>query len=203
MDWVRQSWKWLVGIVVAFALGAIGGSSGGAEDADAPPDTVTVTVPVEVEVPTTDGEAQAEVERLTAELADAEATAERARAEGEDAGRAAVLAEQDGLANQIAEAEARLAELSGEVAAAEAAAPQPFGDGVWLVGADIAPGTYRSLVPASSRNCYWARLSGAAGDFDDILANSNVDSGAQALVTIADGDVAFETAGCGTWEPAG
>lgn len=68
------------------------------------------------------------------------------------------------------------------------------GDGVFLVGKDIQPGTYRN---DGSNGCYWARLSGTSGTLGDILANDNVVG--QAVVTIASSDVAFQTTRCGKW----
>lgn len=76
-------------------------------------------------------------------------------------------------------------------------------DGTFLVGVDFVPGTYRTTVPASSRNCYWARLSGVSGAFDDIIANENTPSGGQAVVSIPASDKAFQTRGCGTWQKIG
>ena len=70
-----------------------------------------------------------------------------------------------------------------------------IGDGVWMVGADVAPGTYRNSD--SSDACYWARLSGFGGEIDDIIANDftyEID-----VVTIAAGDAGFESIDCGTW----
>ena len=58
--------------------------------------------------------------------------------------------------------------------------------------------TYRSVVPGS---CYWERLSGLSGSFDDIITNENVDSGQQAFVEISPTDVAFKADDCGTWTP--
>ena len=75
-----------------------------------------------------------------------------------------------------------------------------FVDGVWQVGTDIQPGVYRTIPPEGSlgiTNCYWARLSGLGGDFDDIIANENTDSPTQ--VEIMDSDVAFKASGCGEW----
>ena len=71
-----------------------------------------------------------------------------------------------------------------------------FGDGIWIVGTDIAPGAYRA--PGGSL-CYWARLADFSGE--DIIANHFTDTSTQVLVEIAASDVAFETTGCGTWEP--
>lgn len=67
-------------------------------------------------------------------------------------------------------------------------------DGMYLVGKDIKPGTYKA--PASE-NCYWARLKNGDGDLDSIIDN-NVSDGQQ-VVTIRKADYAFETERCGVW----
>lgn len=79
----------------------------------------------------------------------------------------------------------------------EAPAAHGFGSGIQLVGEDIEPGLYVARDPGF---CYWERLSGVSGDFEDILANDNV-TGAQAIVDISQGDVAFDSSGCGSWQP--
>ena len=71
-------------------------------------------------------------------------------------------------------------------------------DGMWKVGTDIKPGTYKTKVPADSSNCYWARLS--AADTSAIIDNNNVDAGSTAYVTIAASDKYFDSEGCGTWQ---
>ena len=48
-----------------------------------------------------------------------------------------------------------------------------FGDGMYIIGTDITPGTYRNT---GSQGCYYARLSGFGNTTDDILANNNVDT---------------------------
>ncbi|WP_167044899.1 hypothetical protein [Salinibacterium sp. ZJ454] len=70
-----------------------------------------------------------------------------------------------------------------------------FGDGMFLMGTDVAPGTYRA-TPTSY--CYWARLSGVGGTIDDVISNGFT---ANPTVTIAlsAGDRAVESSGCGTW----
>ncbi|WP_197522643.1 hypothetical protein, partial [Occultella aeris] len=50
-----------------------------------------------------------------------------------------------------------------------APAPVQFGAGTLRVGTDVAPGTYRASTGADS--CYWERLAGFSGEFDDIIAN--------------------------------
>ena len=71
--------------------------------------------------------------------------------------------------------------------------PQGFGNGTYVVGEDVEPGTYRS---SGTSLCYWARLSGFGGQLDDIIANGN---NTPEIVTIAASDEGFETSGCGTW----
>lgn len=66
-------------------------------------------------------------------------------------------------------------------------------DGVYLVGTDIKPGTYRN---GPEGDCYWARLRNTNGDLDSIIANNN---GGNQVVTIKRTDKAFETSNCGTW----
>lgn len=70
------------------------------------------------------------------------------------------------------------------------------GNGTYVVGTDIQPGTYKSAGPASVI-CYYARLKDTSGDFQSIISN-NTSQGA-ATVTIAASDGAFETTGCQTW----
>jgi hypothetical protein len=68
-----------------------------------------------------------------------------------------------------------------------------FGDGLYQVGIDIAPGVYRS---AGGTGCYWARLK-------TLATNSYIDNnngvGPQ-VVEIRPTDGAFLTRDCGTWQ---
>jgi len=68
------------------------------------------------------------------------------------------------------------------------------GDGVWTVGVDVDPGTYRPVADASD-DCYWAVLvSGSNGG--DIAANSI--GGGRPVVTLQEGHD-FESSRCGQW----
>ena len=83
------------------------------------------------------------------------------------------------------------------------ATPQPsrattFGDDTWIVGGGIQAGTYRSSQTGSG--CYWERLSGFSGEFDDIIVNELTD--AVSVVEIASTDKGFSTERCGTWTEA-
>lgn len=73
-----------------------------------------------------------------------------------------------------------------------------FGDGNFIVGTDMVPGTYHNTALTG---CYYARLSGFGHTVGDILANDNTD--AQAVVTIAASDRRFESNRCGTWTKIG
>src|SRR5438067_18001 len=66
-----------------------------------------------------------------------------------------------------------------------------FGDGMFQVGKDIQPGTYRTRV--GSPGCYYARLRGF--NTTEIISNDNTD--APAIITIVPTDIAFESRNCG------
>jgi hypothetical protein len=75
------------------------------------------------------------------------------------------------------------------------AVPSFSGDGNYIVGTDIQPGTYRTRVGSSG--CYYARLKGFGGSSSDISANANTD--APAVITISASDAGFQTSNCATW----
>lgn len=77
------------------------------------------------------------------------------------------------------------------------------GDGTYVVGNDITPGTYRSDGPQGGliTSCYWARLSSTSGEVNDIIANGATSG--QTTVTIATTDKAFTTTGCKSWKKTG
>jgi Fibronectin type III domain len=81
--------------------------------------------------------------------------------------------------------------------------PVTFGGGTYRVGVDIPAGTYRS--PRSTSDwCYWERLSGFSGDFDDIIANDFIDGTGPFVVTILPSDRGFFAESvCGTWTKIG
>jgi hypothetical protein len=72
-----------------------------------------------------------------------------------------------------------------------------FGEGKFVIGTGIAPGTYRTTGPSGRLDCYWERLKRIGGATDSIIAN-NLGRG-PATVTIADNDGAFQTRWCSTW----
>ena len=73
--------------------------------------------------------------------------------------------------------------------------------GTYVVGEDIEPGTYKTDGPADdsfSGMCYWARLSGLSGEFDELIANDAFEG--QTTVVVNEGDVALELTGECVWE---
>ena len=73
-----------------------------------------------------------------------------------------------------------------------------FGQGVHLVGTDIASGRFFS---DPVRGCFWQRLSGFGGTLSDVIANNFISHDAlQEIVDILPSDLAFSTdADCRTW----
>lgn len=73
-----------------------------------------------------------------------------------------------------------------------------FGQGAYIVGVDVAAGTWRA---SGGQSCYWERLRGFSGELGDIIANDFLSG--SALVTIATTDKGFASSGCGTWTKVG
>jgi len=69
----------------------------------------------------------------------------------------------------------------------------PFSDGTYIVGTDIAPGTW--ATSDATDTCYWERTSGFGASLEEVIDN-NIEG---PTVTIEASDTGFYTAGCGTW----
>jgi hypothetical protein len=74
-----------------------------------------------------------------------------------------------------------------------------FGSGKFVVGQEIVAGRYQSNAVAS--NCYWERLRGFGGSFNEIITNHFGTS--PAIVDISSSDVGFHTENCGAWIKVG
>jgi hypothetical protein len=73
------------------------------------------------------------------------------------------------------------------------------GDGVFAVGRDVKPGTYKSLGPASpGLSCGWYWRSSLGGTSSDNIIDLGSSSGPQ-YVRIAPTDAAFESVLCQPW----
>ena len=72
------------------------------------------------------------------------------------------------------------------------------GAGTYVVGDDIAPGTYKSRPDSGGIGmCVWQRLENTSGEISAVIA-SNISQG-PVTVTIKSSDGAFETSGCSDW----
>lgn len=69
-----------------------------------------------------------------------------------------------------------------------------FGDGMWIVGTDVAAGTWTA---PGGEGCYWARLADFTGGVDSIIAN-DFDT-RNPVVTISSDDAGFDSGDCGQW----
>lgn len=87
--------------------------------------------------------------------------------------------------------ELRRREKAVGIAEDEQAARTVPGEGVYRVGPDVEPGTYRSVDNGS---CYWSVNADANGE--DIITNG-IGGGSQ-LTTLSEGQF-FETSGCNDW----
>lgn len=133
-------------------------------------------------------EAEAKAKKAAEDAAAAkkleEAKTAQEKKQAEDAAAAKKKVEDEAAAKKKADEEA-----------ARSAPKTSFSDGTFLINKDIQPGTYRNTAGYDS--CYWVRLSGTSGSFDEILANGNPSG--QAIVTIQTTDNAFTSQRCGTW----
>ncbi|MET8567726.1 hypothetical protein [Streptomyces sp. NPDC004783] len=80
-------------------------------------------------------------------------------------------------------------------------ASEMAGDGgMFAVGTDIAPGTYKSTGNTDD-SCYWERSKNADHSLESILANDNVSG--TGVVKISASDAYFKTVGCEDWQKTG
>jgi hypothetical protein len=95
----------------------------------------------------------------------------------------------------VAFSSSRCGSFSQNLAAVTASPTAAFSTGTFIVGVDIAPGTWRSNGTAS---CYWERERSFTGSLGDIIANDFTTG--PTIVSISATDKGFKTnAGCGTW----
>lgn len=82
--------------------------------------------------------------------------------------------------------------------------PGQIQPGVWIVGADVQPGTYRSTGAGDGGYCMWSRHSTTGGGpMDAIIASDGALSPGGVLVTIEATDKVFRTRGCAPFQRIG
>ncbi len=87
---------------------------------------------------------------------------------------------------------------SNDLSPVTASPTAPFGQGTYIVGTDIAPGTWRA--PGGS-SCHWARLKGFRGLPSEVIASGS--NTWLPTVSVSPLDVGFESSNCGTWAKIG
>ncbi|WP_147251474.1 hypothetical protein [Blastococcus sp. TBT05-19] len=105
--------------------------------------------------------------------------------------------------DEAAQRRAELDERAAEVAAREQAvtaveqqiAANSITNGIWTVGVDVEPGTYRVSQPLTGY-CYWA-IYRTGSNGDDIIENDGPEGGFPTVTLSAGQD--FENSGCGTF----
>lgn len=118
-----------------------------------------------------------------------------------DAYEAGILANQDreadlnGREAELDEREAALVERETAVTEQEQTiAANTITDGVWTVGVDIDPGTYRAK--AVSGTCYWEITASGSNGYD--IVENDLPGGGNPTVTLSEGQD-FTTQRCGEW----
>jgi hypothetical protein len=77
---------------------------------------------------------------------------------------------------------------------------QPIGGGDYLVGPEVAPGTYTGTVIGLA--CQWTRLRNFLGDDSSVIQGGGGSAGSTLTVTIDATDYGFWSYGCG-WTKVG
>lgn len=181
----RRRWLTPVIAVVALGIGAAAGAAGGTSD------------------PTT----SPEYERLAAEKSELETDVSdlTGRIEAAEAETSALESREAALDTRTGELDARGAELDtreGELVAREEAvtatenhvAATQIGNGIWTVGVDVEPGTYR-VAEAVPSMCYWAILVTGTNGAD--IVDNDLPDGGFPTVTLREGQD-FDNS-CGVW----
>lgn len=97
------------------------------------------------------------------------------------------------LAKREETVKAREAAVTG---AEKAAAANTISEGIWTVGKDIVPGTYRTAKALTS-SCYWS-ITRTGSNGGDIIENDGPKGGFP-MVVLSEGQT-FENNGCGDWK---
>lgn len=90
------------------------------------------------------------------------------------------------------------AEWTADLSPLTSSPTAPFSDGTWIVGSDIAAGTW---APSNQGACTWARLSTFASDAESLIDFQ--EGWTQGAVEIKSSDAGFYADGCGTWRKVG
>jgi uncharacterized protein YlxW (UPF0749 family) len=140
----------------------------------------------------------------TAALQDARAQIKTERSDAQNAvaeARKTLASERSKLSKtrqQVSAEKRRLRRLQGQVSGVrqQISANTVDGEGTYVVGSDIKPGTWRA---SASPGCYWARLRSL--DTSDIIDNDNADG--PVVIQVLPSDKALQVSGCSSFHKVG
>lgn len=173
---------WIIAVIIA---ASVGGTAGALISNAAEPSDVEIQARIDGSVESTVAGRQAELDKREDLLDSRQKTIDSVKA----------AQERTEAAQTKTDGELRAREQALIPQEAEAALNVISGDGTYIPGVDINPGTYRATP---SGQCYWERNSSTSGG--DIIDN-NFGAGPQ-VVTISEGDGSFQTRSCGKWTRA-
>lgn len=193
----RPRWFWPAGLVITFAIGVGLGVAGSVADPTKSEEYISL---VEERDAVQDARDDAQGRATTAE-------SQLRRYVGQTNAREAAFDQREsdldtreaGLDQRQSELDQRQAGLDQREAAITATeqriAATQIHEGVWTVGVDIEPGTYRTAAPVTDM-CYWA-IYRTGTNLGDIIENDIVTGGFPSVTLRAGQD--FKTQDCGVW----
>lgn len=193
--WLVPTAVGVVALLVGVAIGAVGAQSTVKEKEDALAAMTEERDDYRSQVD--DRQAQTEADQAAAQRIQAEK--EQADRKAAEQKAAADKAAADKAAADQAAAEKAAADQAAAAAAAEAQKNSIPGSGIFEIGGDKNPGTYRTSGPSGSNvvGCYYAVLSSPNGSGIDNIIDNNIIQG-PGIVTLRAGQY-FETNGCSEW----
>ena len=213
--WWQRRWAQLVGVaVLSLGVGSAAGASGRSDNAHELLALRAQKAALAEQLTNSQGDAtsaQQQVATLQDQLSQAKSDAARARADGANAlavAKKEVAAQNAATVTKLNAQAASLRQQAATLARQERAFRQQVstyndstvpGSGLYVVGTDIAPGTYHTTGDDGGGDCYWARL--ASTDTTNIIDNNNTTG--PSTITIYSSDRAFQTEGCADWHKVG
>lgn len=200
----RALWKTIVAAVLIFLVGVGIGSAGSGDDATklaAAQHKVAAVKAQETTLSEKLNQARSDNADTAAKLDQAEKRAEGAVAAARVEVKKQFADKTAALKRRVSRLNARSADLDRRekkvtgMEHAWAANTIP-GDGMFLVGTDIAPGVYKANA---SEGCYWSRLSSL--NTSDIIDNNNENG--PVVLQVAPSDKALELSGCADFHKVG
>jgi hypothetical protein len=193
--WLVPTAIGVVALLIGVAIGALGAQSSVKEKEDALAAMTKERDDYRTQVD--DRQAQTDADNAAAQRIQAEK--EQADRKAADQKAAADKAAADKATADQAAAEKAAADQAAAAAAAEAVKNTIPGSGIFAIGDDKNPGTYKTSGPAGSNivGCYYAVLSSPNGSGIDNIIDNNIIQG-PGIVTLKAGQY-FETNGCSEW----